>query len=31
METYQIVAAGAAALVLVLYMVRRRGRLNKED
>jgi hypothetical protein len=31
METYQIVAALAAAAVLVLYVVRRRGRLNKED
>jgi hypothetical protein len=30
METYQMVALGAAAVVLVLYMVRRRGRLNKE-
>jgi hypothetical protein len=31
METYQIVAALAAGAVLVLYVVRRRGRLNKED
>ena len=30
METYQMIAMGAAAVVLVLYMVRRRGRLNKE-
>jgi hypothetical protein len=31
METYQVVAAVGAAVVLVLYMVRRRGRLNRED
>lgn len=31
METYQIICLVAAALVLVLYMVRRKSRLNKED
>ena len=31
METYQIVAALGAAVILVLYIVRRRGRLNRED
>jgi hypothetical protein len=29
METYQIVALGAAAVVFVLYMMRRRGRLDQ--
>ena len=31
METYQVICLVAAALVLVLYMMRRRSRLNKED
>ncbi len=31
METYQMVAFGAAAVVFVLYLVRRRSRLNRED
>jgi hypothetical protein len=31
METYQIVALVAAVVVLVLYMLRRRSRLNRED
>ncbi len=31
MATYQIICLVAAALVLVLYMMRRRSRLNKED
>jgi uncharacterized membrane protein YeaQ/YmgE (transglycosylase-associated protein family) len=31
METYQIVALVGAAVVLVLYMMRRRSRLNRED
>jgi hypothetical protein len=31
METYQVVAAIGAAVILVLYIVRRRGRLNRED
>jgi hypothetical protein len=31
METYQLVALGAAAVVLVLYMMRRKTRLNRED
>jgi hypothetical protein len=31
METYQIVAFVAAAVVLVLYLVRRRTKLNRED
>jgi hypothetical protein len=31
METYQMVAAAGAAIVLVLYIMRRRGRLNRED
>jgi hypothetical protein len=31
METYQLVALVAAAVVLVLYMMRRKGRLNRED
>jgi hypothetical protein len=31
METYQIVAALGAAVVLVLYVMRRRSRLNREE
>jgi hypothetical protein len=31
METYQVVAAVTAAVVLVLYVMRRRTRLSKED
>jgi hypothetical protein len=31
METYQIVALVGAAVVLVLYMRRRRARLDRED
>ena len=31
METYQVVALVGAAVVLVLYMMRRRSRLNRED
>jgi len=31
METYQIVAAVLAGVFLVLYLMRRRNRLNKED
>ena len=31
MEMYQIVAAGAAAVVFVLYLMRRRSRLNRDD
>ena len=31
MATYQIICLVAAAVVLVLYMMRRRSRLNKED
>jgi hypothetical protein len=31
METYQMVALGAAAVVLVIYMMRRKSRLNRED
>jgi len=31
METYQILAVIAAAVVLVLYMKRRRSRLDREN
>jgi len=31
MATYQVICLVAAAVVLVLYMVRRKSRLNKED
>jgi hypothetical protein len=31
METYQIVCLALAAVVLVLYMMRRRNRMNKDD
>jgi len=31
METYQILAVVGAGIVLVLYLKRRRSRLNKED
>ncbi len=31
MSTFQIVAAIGAAIVFVLYLARRRARLNKED
>ncbi len=31
MQTYQIIALVAAAVVFVLYLGRRRARLNKED
>jgi hypothetical protein len=31
MATYQIVCLVAAAVILIVYMMRRRGRLNKED
>ena len=31
METYQIVSLAAAAVVFVLYLMRRRSRLNRED
>ena len=31
METYQIICLVAAAVVLVAYLMRRRGRLSKED
>ena len=31
MATYQVICLVAAAVVLVLYMMRRRSRLNKED
>jgi hypothetical protein len=31
MATYQIVALVAALVVLVIYMMRRRSRLNRED
>jgi hypothetical protein len=31
METYQVVALVGAAVILVLYMMRRRGRLNREE
>jgi hypothetical protein len=31
METYQIVSLAAAAVVLVLYILRRRARLNREE
>jgi hypothetical protein len=31
METYQIVALVGAAVVLIIYMMRRRSRLNRED
>jgi hypothetical protein len=30
METYQIVCLVAAAVVLVLYLMRRRNRMNKD-
>jgi hypothetical protein len=31
MATYQIVCLVAAAVILVLYMVRRKSRMSKED
>jgi hypothetical protein len=31
METYQIAALGLAGVFLVLYLMRRRARLNRED
>ena len=31
METYQIAMLVVAAVVLVLYMMRRKNRLNRED
>lgn len=31
MATYQIIALVGAAIALVLYLARRRARLNKED
>jgi hypothetical protein len=31
MATYQIAALGIAAVILVLYLARRRSRLNRED
>ena len=31
METYQLLAFGAAAVVFVLYLMKRRSRLNRED
>jgi hypothetical protein len=31
METYQIVAFALAAIFLILYMMRRRSRMNRED
>jgi hypothetical protein len=31
METYQILAIVGAGIVLVLYLKRRRSRLNRED
>jgi len=31
MATLQIVCLGVAAVVLVLYLMRRRGRMSKED
>jgi hypothetical protein len=31
MATYQYVALIAAFVVLVVYMMRRRGRINRED
>lgn len=31
METYQIIALVGAGIVLVLYLRRRRSRLNRED
>jgi hypothetical protein len=31
METYQIVAFALAAVFLILYMMRRRSRMNRED
>ena len=31
MATYQLVALAIAAVALVLYMMRRRSRLNRED
>jgi len=31
METYQIAMLVVAAVMLVLYMMRRRNRLNRED
>jgi hypothetical protein len=31
METYQILALAGAAVILVLYMMKRRSRLNRED
>jgi len=30
-DTYQILAFAAAAVVFVLYLMRRRSRLNRED
>jgi len=31
MEMYQIVLLGVAAVVLMMYLMRRRARLNRED
>ena len=31
METYQIAMLVVAAVILVLYMMRRKNRLNRED
>lgn len=31
METYQVICLAGAAVVLVLYLMRRRSRLSKED
>jgi hypothetical protein len=31
METYQIAALAGAAVILVLYLMRRRSRLNKDS
>jgi hypothetical protein len=31
MQTYQLIAAVLAGVFLVLYLMRRRSRLNKED
>lgn len=31
METYQMVAAGLAGVFLIMYLMRRRSRMNKED
>jgi hypothetical protein len=31
METYQIVALAGAAVALVLYLMRRRSRLNRDE